>query len=122
MVTDGSPEVAVVIPAHDPGTFLIESVESALAQTAANIEVVVVDDGSDEGRFPELPTDDRLTVVHQSNQGVSAARNRGARNSSAPLIAFLDADDRWTRRSSNDSWLLWRRVPRLSFASPGLLT
>ena len=89
------PEIAVVIPAYNPGRYLFEAVTTALTQTVTNIEVVVVDDGSEDAKFPELPADQRLTVVRQSNSGVSVARNRGAKETSAPLIAFLDADDRW---------------------------
>ena len=89
------PEISVVIPAYNPGRYLLEAVTSALTQTVTNIEVVVVDDGSEDWRFPVLPPDQRLRVVRQSNDGVSVARNRGVKETSAPLIAFLDADDRW---------------------------
>lgn len=88
------PLVSVVIPAFNAGGYLCESVKSALSQTIREIEVVVVDDGSSEP-LPELPDDQRLRVIAQSNQGVSVARNRGFRETSASLIAFLDADDRW---------------------------
>jgi glycosyltransferase involved in cell wall biosynthesis len=88
------PQVAVVIPAHNPGIYLLESLESVLAQTIAN-ELIIIDDGSDEGQLPDLPADPRVRTIRQENLGVSAARNRGTRETSAPLIAFLDADDRW---------------------------
>jgi glycosyltransferase involved in cell wall biosynthesis len=68
--------------------------ESVLAQ-AVDLELVVVDDGSAAELFPRLPDDPRLRVVRQENRGVSAARNRGISETSAPLIAFIDADDRW---------------------------
>jgi glycosyltransferase involved in cell wall biosynthesis len=85
----------VVIPAFNPGAQLVEAVESVLAQTVDELELVVVDDGSDAGRLPELPEDSRLRVIRQANAGVSVARNRGAGETVAPLLAFLDADDRW---------------------------
>ena len=88
--------VAVVIPAFNPGRYLTECVASALAQTVNDIEVIVIDDGSTEA-LPVLPVDDRLRVIRQENQGVSAARNLGVEETSAPIVAFLDADDRWAR-------------------------
>jgi glycosyltransferase involved in cell wall biosynthesis len=88
------PSVAIVIPAFNPGSPLIESVDSALQQTLSDIEVVVIDDGS-QLKLPILPPDERLRVIRQDNQGVSAARNHGVAQTSAPLVAFLDADDRW---------------------------
>src|SRR4051812_12564967 len=86
--------VAVVIPAYNPGRNLAESVATALAQTVDEIEVVVIDDGSDEA-LPVLPADRRLRVIRQENQGVSVARNVGVAETTAPIIGFLDADDRW---------------------------
>lgn len=89
------PQVAVVIPAYNPGKYLVESVHSVLAQTFTSFELVVVDDGSEPDAFPELPEDGRFRIVRQINQGVSVARNRGVEETTAPLVAFLDADDHW---------------------------
>jgi glycosyltransferase involved in cell wall biosynthesis len=83
--------VAVVIPAHNPDALLRENVASALAQTVA-CDVVVVDDGSDSRAFPTLP--DSVRVIRQRNCGGAVARNHGVLETSAPLVAFLDADDR----------------------------
>ena len=88
------PEVSVVIPAYNASGYVREAAESALAQTFDDLEVIVVDDGS---------TDDTAAVadgldvrcVRQSNQGVSAARNRGIAESTGRYVAFLDADDAW---------------------------
>ena len=89
------PEVAVVIPAFNPGSYLLESIESVLAQTVHDLEIVIVDDGSRPDAIPETPNDQRIKVIHQANEGVSAARNRGVAETTASLVAFLDADDRW---------------------------
>ncbi len=70
------------------------AIESALAQTIGELEVVCVDDGSkDASARLARGYDDRVRVIVQSNRGPSAARNAGARASSGELIAFLDADD-----------------------------
>jgi glycosyltransferase involved in cell wall biosynthesis len=94
-----TPRVTVVIPVFNGEAFVAAAIESALAQTVRDIEVVVVDDGSVD-RTAEIvaaqaEADARVVVVQQPNRGLSAARNAGIRRASAPSIAFLDADDRW---------------------------
>ena len=90
--------IAVVIPTYNRAHQIADTIESVLAQSLPPAEVVVVDDGS---------TDDTATVCaryapsvryeRQDNAGVSAARNRGAAVTGAPLIAFVDSDDLWDR-------------------------
>jgi glycosyltransferase involved in cell wall biosynthesis len=71
-------------------------VASALAQTLANVEVIVVDDGSTDGTLERLARFGHRIIVHrQSNAGVSAARNAGVLRAKGEWIAFLDADDVW---------------------------
>ena len=87
-------KVSVIIPTYNYGKFIAEAIESALAQTIAPAEIVVVDDGSTDDSLRVLePFRDSVRVLRQANQGVSAARNLGIRESRGGLIAFLDADD-----------------------------
>jgi glycosyltransferase involved in cell wall biosynthesis len=73
-----------------------EAVESVLAQEMTDFELIVVDDGSTDETEEGLSNfGSRLEYYQQKNAGVSAARNRGLRFSTAPLIAFLDSDDLW---------------------------
>ena len=88
--------VSVVIPAYNRSGLLTRALDSVRAQTHPAAEVVVVDDGSNDGtgdlvrtRYPQV----RLII--QENRGVSAARNRGISESHHPWIAFLDSDDAW---------------------------
>jgi glycosyltransferase involved in cell wall biosynthesis len=83
----------VVVPTRDRPQLLTDAVDSALGQRDADVEVLVVDDGS---RDPvSLPADPRLRVVrHLRSRGVSAARNLGTSLASTPYVAFLDDDDR----------------------------
>ncbi|MBV9080300.1 MAG: glycosyltransferase family 2 protein, partial [Elusimicrobia bacterium] len=97
---ESRPKVSVVVSCYNYGGYLASAVQSALAQTYPNIEVVIVDDGSTDDT-PEvvkwLSTDPRVVSVRQSNQGQAAAKNAGILRSGGDFIAFLDADDRWTR-------------------------
>jgi len=91
-----SPTVDVIIPAHNAAKFLAEAIESALAQQGPSLRVIVVDDGStDDTAAIARSYGDAVLVVSQINRGLAAARNRGIAESTAPYLAFLDADDIW---------------------------
>jgi glycosyltransferase involved in cell wall biosynthesis len=94
-----SPLVSVVIPCHNHASLLPEAIDSALSQSYGPVEVVVVDDGStdDTARVAESYSEARL--LRQSNQGLSAARNTGLRDSRGRYVVFLDADDRLCREA-----------------------
>lgn len=96
------PRVTFVIPCYNHGRFVAEAVRSCLAQRGAEVRVVVVNDGSsDEASGPLCDASAALgpgvTVLHQNNRGLPAARNAGAavvsREGWAEYLAFLDADD-----------------------------
>jgi len=92
------PLVSVIIPAYNASATLVEAVESALSQTVADLEVIVVDDGSVEPAAHALRelNDPRLRVIRTDvNRGVAAARNTALEASCAPVLAQLDADDLW---------------------------
>ncbi len=92
-----SPTVSVVIPTRNRWHLLPRTLGSALGQEGLNVEVVVVDDGSDPVAvsIPQLD-DPRVKLVrHQQRRGVAAARNSGMREASARWFAFLDDDDLW---------------------------
>src|SRR6266481_2343010 len=82
------PVVSVVIPTYNRAHALPAAIESALGQTFAPLEVIVVDDGSEDGTRERLvPYMDRIVYIYQKNQGVSAARNNGIRAAQGELIA-----------------------------------
>ena len=91
-----SPTVSVIIPTYNRGWIVRDAIDSVFGQTYADFELIVVDDGSTD-RTPQIldAYGDRLRVIRQANQGVSAARNRGIGESSGPMIALLDSDDIW---------------------------
>jgi len=90
------PRVSVILPTFNRGWVVTEAVESVLDQDYANLELIVIDDGSTDGTKGLLSRfGDRIAVIRQVNRGVSAARNAGIRASSGELIALLDSDDTW---------------------------
>ncbi|WOO41988.1 glycosyltransferase family 2 protein [Rubellicoccus peritrichatus] len=92
-----APKFSVVIPTYNRSEFIMDSIESVLAQSFDNLELIVVDDGSSDNTLNKLEAlkDPRLQIIQQGNQGAAAARNRGIERASAPWIAFLDSDDQW---------------------------
>jgi hypothetical protein len=104
------PLVSIVVPFLDPGPFLHEAIVSALVQTYANWELLLVDDGSSDGsdavaRSYAEPVDGRIKYVAPPEarpSGMSATRNRGIAAAGGELIAFLDADDTMSRRRLDD--------------------
>lgn len=90
------PSVTVIIPCFNHGRFVREAVDSALRQRDADVRVVVVDDGSNDGSTPaacDACASDRVRILHQSNRGLPAARNAGAVGADSEFLVFLDADD-----------------------------
>ena len=86
--------VSVVIPCYKQAHFLGEAIESVLAQTYRNVEVVVVDDGSPDDTSEVAARYSGVRCVRQENQGLPAARNAGFRESKGAYLVFLDSDDR----------------------------
>jgi len=89
------PRVSVILPTYNRAWSLHAAIKSVLTQTDADYELIVVDDGSTDATATLLRTYDGVTVLRQTRQGVSAARNRGVRAARGELIAFLDSDDYW---------------------------
>ncbi|MEO0934500.1 MAG: glycosyltransferase family A protein, partial [Cyanobacteria bacterium J06641_2] len=94
-----SPAFTVVMPAYNAAAYLSQTIESVLNQSFTDFELVIIDDGSTDNTgviaYKYKKLDDRVKVLFQSNQGVSATRNRGINDSNSKYIAFIDADDKW---------------------------
>lgn len=90
-------QVGVVIPMYNAARTIEETLASVCAQTYRSLDIVVVDDGSTDASADLIKCwpDQRVRLVRQDNAGVAAARNLGALSTTAPFLAFLDADDIW---------------------------
>jgi glycosyltransferase involved in cell wall biosynthesis len=90
------PGISVIIPTYNRAQLVTKAIESVLAQTYHDYEIIVVDDGSTDNTREVLePYMNRIKYLYQENLGPSAARNAGIRASRGEWIAFLDSDDRW---------------------------
>ncbi len=99
MVRAEMPNISIIIPAYNVAPFIAETIESALAQTRRDFEIVVVNDGStDETEEKIAPYRDRVVYRKQNNSGVMRARNAGIEAAQGRYIAFLDGDDLWEPR------------------------
>lgn len=91
------PRVSVVIPAYNAEDYIAATIESVLAQTYQNHEIIVVDDGSTDRTLQVLRNIElRIKVLAKTNGGPASARNLAINNSVGEFIAFLDSDDLWT--------------------------
>ena len=111
-----TPLVSVIIPNYNYGRYLGGAIDSVLTQSYPNVELLVVDDGSND-ESPEVVRRyaGRLRWLSQPRQGVSAARNRGIQESRGELVAFLDSDDAWYPEK------LARQVARLDRPAVGMV-
>jgi glycosyltransferase involved in cell wall biosynthesis len=112
------PKISVIIPLFNKERHVRKTLESALAQTFGDFEIVVVNDGSTDNSEAEVLAldDSRINYFKTENRGVSAARNLGISKSQSELIAFLDADDFWKPEHLADIFALYA-----NFTEAGLL-
>lgn len=86
---------SVVIPVYNQVKLVQEALQSVFIQRMDNYEVIVVDDGSNDGTTELLSNVNRITLLHQERLGPGAARNKGITNCKGKYVAFLDSDDLW---------------------------
>ena len=90
--------ITVVSPAHNAAHFYAGWLQSIEAQEYQNLEIILVDDGSDDGLSSQLASAKQgLRYIQQDNHGPASARNLAIRSSESDYVAFLDLDDRWSR-------------------------
>jgi glycosyltransferase involved in cell wall biosynthesis len=111
-----APRVSVILPTWNRASSLPAAIESVLAQTYRDLELIVVDDGSSDDTDAVLETyRSRIRVLRQPNRGAYAARNLALRHCAGELVAFIDSDDVWYPHR------LERQVPLFSRPAVGLV-
>lgn len=95
-------KISVIIPLYNKESYCEEAINSVLAQSYSEFELIIINDGSTdkskERALLVIEAESRARLIHQDNQGVSAARNRGVKEANYEYLAFLDADDLWHPR------------------------
>jgi glycosyltransferase involved in cell wall biosynthesis len=114
---DQIPLVSVVIICYNHGRYLAEAIDSVLAQTLGDVEVIVVDDGSTDDTPAIAARYPTIRYLRQRNQGMSAARNSGFRASRGRYLSFLDADDRLLPEALIAGATCLREHPECAFVS-----
>lgn len=97
IMVDKQPLISVIVPVYETEPYISRCIDSILAQTYSNLEILLIDDGSPDncGKICDeyARKDRRIKVIHQINRGLSAARNRGLNVCSGEYIGFVDSDD-----------------------------
>ena len=107
------PKISVIIPLFNKGFIISETLQSVLAQTFTDFEIVIVNDGSTDNGFEVVSkfSDNRINLFQQENKGAAAARNLGIEKATGELIAFLDADDYWFPNHLEEIFKLYTDFP-----------
>ena len=106
------PLVSVILPTFNRAWTLKDAVDSVLNQDYPYIELIVIDDGSEDNTQKLLERyKNRVVILKQENSGVSAARNAGIKNSHGEFIALLDSDDTWDKRKISCQVEFFKRHP-----------
>jgi glycosyltransferase involved in cell wall biosynthesis len=108
-------DVSIIITTYNHARFLPEAIESALVQTVAPSEVIVVDDGSTDDPASVVSRYPQVQLIHQRNQGLAAARNTGWRAARGRYLVFLDADDRLMPQALASNLKLFSERPECAF-------
>ena len=108
------PKVSVIIPAYNCAHYICHAVDSVLAQTFPDFELVVVDDGSTDNTRELLKQyGSQIKYIYQQNKDMTAARNTGINHSSGEYIAFLDSDDIWLANKLERQIVLLDQAPEV---------
>ncbi|MEO1403422.1 MAG: glycosyltransferase family A protein, partial [Cyanobacteria bacterium J06635_1] len=107
------PSISVVIPAYNSERTIGDTVQSVLAQTFTDFEIIVINDGSQDGTLACLGAiaDSRLHVFSYDNAGVAISRNRGIEKAKGEYVAFLDADDLWVPEKLTEQYQALQESP-----------
>ena len=90
-------KVSIIIPNYNAGKYILKCMDSVIKQTYKNIELIVIDDGSNDGSWSIIQEyakrNENISILHQQNLNASIARNRGIEVATGEYLIFLDSDD-----------------------------
>ena len=112
------PKVSVIIPTYNRSSLIADAIQSVLAQTFGDFEIIVIDDGSTDNTKELVDNfkDPRIRYLYQKNQGVSVARNTGIQASRGEYVAFLDSDDTLLKEALEKRVEVLDRHPEAAFS------
>jgi glycosyltransferase involved in cell wall biosynthesis len=111
------PLVSVIIPCYNHGKYISNAIQSAKNQDYANLEIIVVDDGSTDSTRTSLSKHSDIKYIYQENKGPSSARNKGFKASAGKYIVFLDADDVLYPQAISTNIFMLENNPEIAFVS-----
>jgi len=119
MMVQNKPVVSAIITAYNCAKYVCEAIESVLYQTRQLDEIIVVDDGSMDQTSELIRSyiEKGVRYIYQENQGIGAARNRGILESKGEMIAFLDCDDIWLPRKTEEQVKFLQQNPDIGMVS-----
>lgn len=112
------PKVSIIIPCYNAAKFIEQTLNSVIAQTYNNYEVIIVNDGSTDDSVSKINpfiTNKNFKLISKVNGGVSSARNIGLENANGDYVALLDADDVWLPNNLKEKITLLEQDPELFF-------
>lgn len=113
------PRVSLVVPVYNAEDYVVEAIESVLAQSYNNVELIVVDDGSTDRSLEMISAyANRCTVISQANGGQSAALNAGWQMSTGEILGYLSADDKLESNAVECLVAVWRSQPAVVMVYP----
>ncbi|MGB5896888.1 MAG: glycosyltransferase [Geitlerinemataceae cyanobacterium] len=112
------PQISVIIPVYNGEKTIRETIESVLAQTFTDFELLIINDGSTDETIKIIESfgDPRIQVFSYENAGLAASRNRGIDRATTDYIAFIDADDLWTPEKLYDQFQALQENPKAAVA------
>lgn len=114
---------SVVIPLYNKEEFILRAVESVLSQKFINFEIIIIDDGSTDNSLTAIEDilDPRVRIIQQANRGVGSTRNTGIEEAKNNWVAFLDADDAWSKNHLNELHKIINTFPSAGIVSTNYL-
>lgn len=123
--SNNMPLVSIIVPAYNAGKYIAETIDSVIAQTYSNWELIIVNDGSSDNTLPIIETyshkDTRISFITKPNTGVSDTRNTGIAKARGEFIAFLDADDVWLPNNLEKKTDYLKNHPDIDFVFSNML-